>query len=150
MASKITEAESAPVSGQSPEYCCAAPRPEAVQPLCTESIARRQHHRFTLLLKLTASLPIVVVLPTPLTPTIRIRTAFYLQHSAAHRLSPESRPLFFQQAIEGLGITKLLAGCASVRLVMILRVVSTPTSAINTVLPALQTDHRRFFYRGTG
>ena len=80
---------------------------------CTESIARRQHHRFTLLLKLTRQL----TNRRGFTHTVDAhhqdherRFTFNIQRLIDFRQNLAH--LFFQQAIERLGITKLLAGCA--------------------------------------
>ena len=79
----------------------------------TESIARRQHHRFTLLLKLTRQL----TNRRGFTHTVDAyhqdherRFTFNIQRLIDFRQNLAH--LFFQQAIERLGITKLLAGCA--------------------------------------
>lgn len=110
MASKMTDAESAPVCWAITGILLRCPKPGAAQPPPRGKYPRRQHHRLALLLELTRQLADGGGFTDAVDAdhqNHKRRFAFYVQRLIHFRQNIAH--LFFQQAVQRLGVAQLLA-----------------------------------------
>ena len=84
-------------------------------------------------LYLFANLPIVVVLPTPFTPTISIIVGDFSTFSVEFSLVNISSIIFFNASLTSIGSVILFSLILSLKLSIISIVVFTPTSAVISI-----------------